>query len=129
MAPPHQLARQPASEEPVLGDFSGQQIDTDTERPPSFCVRGDEYYISQPPVKTAATGFQGRLQRFGLSRCNKYFLNALNPAAACKPTACWDTQQQAWFPLYQGEGRPSGPLHWTAGSRNANFCASKSHNQ
>ncbi len=121
----HQLAMQPASEETVLGDFSGQQIDTDTESH-QFLRRGDEYHIRTPGSDGQPQDFKVAYT-FGLEPLQQYLLELPGGRLQAHGMA-WDNQQQAWFHLYQGEGvGHQDPLHWTAGQQNANFMCIECH--
>ncbi|WOD09910.1 tetratricopeptide repeat protein [Pseudomonas sp. NyZ704] len=121
----HQLAMQPATEQTVLGDFSGQQIDTDTESH-LFLGQDDALVIRTPGADGQSADFKVAYT-FGLEPLQQYLLEMPGGRVQAHGMA-WDTQQQAWFHLYQDQTVDHhSPLHWTGAVQNANFMCIECH--
>lgn len=121
----HQLAMQPANEQSVLGDFSGQQIDSDTES--SRFLREDGAFVIQTPGADGLPVDAKVAYTFGIEPLQQYLLEMPGGRLQAHGMA-WDTQQQAWFHLYQGQGVDhEDRLHWTGNTQNANFMCIECH--
>ncbi|PCC98388.1 tetratricopeptide repeat protein [Halopseudomonas pelagia] len=121
----HQLAMQPASEQTVLGDFSGQQIASDAET--SEFLRDDESFVIRTPDANGQSADFKVAYTFGLEPLQQYLLEMPGGRLQAHGMA-WDTQQQAWFHLYQGQGVDHhSQLHWTGALQNANFMCVECH--
>jgi predicted CXXCH cytochrome family protein len=121
----HQIAMQPATEQSVLGDFSGQQVNSDTEST-QFLRQGDEYVIRTPDAGGHPADFKVAYT-FGIEPLQQYLLEMPGGRLQAHGMA-WDTQKQSWFHLYQGQGLDHlDPLHWTGTQQNANFMCIECH--
>lgn len=121
----HQLAMQPANEQTILGDFSGQQIASDAES--SAFVRGDDAFVIRTPDTNGQSDDFKVAYTFGLEPLQQYLLEMPGGRLQAHGMA-WDTQQQAWFHLYQGQAVDHrSQLHWTSTLQNANFMCIECH--
>ncbi|WP_022963732.1 tetratricopeptide repeat protein [Halopseudomonas pelagia] len=121
----HQLAMQPATAQSVLGDFSGQQVDSDTESH-QFLRQDDAFVVRTPGADGQPADFKVAYT-FGLEPLQQYLLELPGGRLQAHGMA-WDTQQQAWFHLYEGQGVDhQDRLHWTGNQQNANFMCIECH--
>jgi predicted CXXCH cytochrome family protein len=121
----HQMAMQSPSEQSVLGDFSGQQVNGGTEST-QFLRQGDEYVIRTPGADGQPANFKVAYT-FGLEPLQQYLLELPGGRLQAHGMA-WDTEKQAWFHLYQGQNLDySDSLHWTGTQQNANFMCIECH--
>ncbi len=121
----HQLAMQPPIKRTVLGDFSGQQIASDTET--IEFLRDDESFVIRTPDANGQSADFKVAYTFGLEPLQQYLLEMPGGRLQAHGMA-WDTQQQAWFHLYQGQGVDHhSQLHWTGALQNANFMCVECH--
>ncbi|MBQ0743268.1 MAG: tetratricopeptide repeat protein [Pseudomonas sp.] len=122
----HQLAMQPATEQTVLGDFSVQQFDSDAESSELLHEEDGAYVIRTPDANGQSADFKVAYT-FGLEPLQQYLLEMPGGRLQAHGMA-WDTQQQAWFHLYQGQAVDHhSRLHWTGALQNANFMCVECH--
>lgn len=121
----HQLAMQLPTDLTVLGDFSGQQIDSDAETT-QFLRQNNAFVMRTPDADGQQTDFKVAYT-FGLEPLQQYLLELPGGRLQAHGMA-WDTQQPAWFHLYQGDGvGHQDRLHWTSSQQNANFMCIECH--
>lgn len=121
----HQLALQPATEQSVLGDFSGQRVDSDMER--SLFMRRDDAFVIRTPGADGEDLDAKVAYTLGIEPLQQYLL-AMPGGRLQAHGMAWDTQQQAWFHLYQGEDVDhQDRLHWTGNLQNGNFMCIECH--
>jgi Flp pilus assembly protein TadD len=121
----HDLAMQEASEETVLGDFSGAELTYDGvtstffRRDGSFFVRTDGADGELADFEVAYT--------FGVEPLQQYLIPF--PGGRYQALAiAWDTNEKEWFHLYPGESvGHRDPLHWTKRFQNWNGMCAECH--
>jgi predicted CXXCH cytochrome family protein len=121
----HERAMDVATEQTVLGDFSGV----------SFTHRGktSRFYRRDGKFLVETEGPDGRPGEFeikyvfGVRPLQQYLVPFPGGRLQCL-TIAWDTQQKRWFHLYPDQDIPSSDwLHWTRNAQNWNGMCAECH--
>lgn len=121
----HALAMQVATDESVRGDFHDSRFSSDTETTHFF--RKDDAFWVRLPGENGETGEYRVAYTFGWEPLQQYLVEREGGRLQALGVA-WDTQQQRWFHLYDGEGVDHHhPLHWSKPAQNANFICIDCH--
>lgn len=126
----HDLSMQPASNETILGDFSGVTItqfgitSTFLEQNSQFIVQteGPDGILQDYPV----------VYTFGVDPLQQYLVEFPGGRLQALSLA-WDSRSadaggQRWFHLYPDEQiAPDDPLHWTSPNQNWNYMCAECH--
>jgi predicted CXXCH cytochrome family protein len=121
----HHLAMQEPNAQTVLGDFNDVTFSSDKETT-RFFRKDDAFWVNTPGPDGQPADFKVAYT-FGLEPLQQYLLEL--PGGHLQPLGvAWDTQKQAWFHLYPGQGiDASDPLHWTKTAQNANYMCIECH--
>ena len=126
----HALAMQPATEDSVLGDFSGASLDYFGERA-TFLQRDGDFIVEirQPDGQTDAVQIS---ETFGVAPLQQYLVDTAGGRKQALQYV-WDTREksaggQRWYHLYSDEYvGPDDPLHWRGRYFNWNFMCAECH--
>lgn len=114
----HQLAMLSPGDATVRGDFNNASLRTDTEIT-HFFRQNDEFWVRTPDA-TGTTKEYRVAYTFGWEPLQQYLLEGEGGRLQALGAA-WDTEQNQWFHLYDGQGVDAQhPLHWHQPAQNAN---------
>jgi tetratricopeptide (TPR) repeat protein len=114
----HQLAMLPPTDSSVLADFDDATLRSDRETT-AFFRKGEEFWVRAPDATGTPREFQVAYT-FGWEPLQQYLL-VLDDGRLQALGAAWDTEQERWFHLYDGQGVDAHhPLHWSQPAQNAN---------
>jgi tetratricopeptide (TPR) repeat protein len=114
----HPLAMRLPADGTVRGDFNDAIFRSDRETT-RFFRDGDTFQVSTPNADGQPETFPVAYT-FGWAPLQQYLL-ALDDGRLQALGVAWDTAQQRWFHLYDGEGVDAHhPLHWQQPAQNAN---------
>jgi len=126
----HALAMQHASEETVLGDFSGVDFE--------YAGITSNFYARDGGFFVRTDNASGELQEFaiaytfGVEPLQQYLVEFPGGKLQALPIA-WDSRPvadggQTWFPIYPDEAIDhTDPLHWTGREQNWNYMCAECH--
>ena len=122
----HDNAMDHANEQTVRGDFNDSEFIHNgvTFR---FYTRDDKYFVYTQGVDGEMTEFEVQYT-FGIEPLQQYLIPF--PGGRLQALSIgWDTEQERWFHLYEGqEIPPSGDwLHWTRNGQNWNGMCAECH--
>ena len=121
----HERAMQPASEETVLGDFSGAELVHFGVRS-RFFRRGEAFVVETESPEGQPAEYEV-LYTFGVEPLQQYLIEFPGGRLQCL-TIAWDTEERRWFHLYPDEGiPPEDSLHWTGLYQNWNQMCAECH--
>jgi Flp pilus assembly protein TadD/nitrate/TMAO reductase-like tetraheme cytochrome c subunit len=121
----HDLAMQEASEETVLGDFSGVEFAYDGVTS-TFYEREGKFFVRTDGADGGLTEHE-ILYTFGVEPLQQYLV-AFPGGRYQALSLAWDTGAKTWFHLYPGEGVDHrDPLHWTKRFQNWNQMCAECH--
>ncbi len=126
----HDLAMQEATEDTVLGDFSGATF-THFGTHSTFSRQGERFIVRTDGPDGELADFEVAYT-FGVTPLQQYLVAFPDGRMQALPLA-WDTRPgveggQRWFHLYPGEPIPAGDeLHWTRRLQNWNFSCAECH--
>lgn len=126
----HALAMQPATDDTVLGDFAGAEIEHFGTRT-HFFRRDGAFFARTEDVRGEPADFR-IVYTFGVTPLQQYLVEVPRGRLQALPFA-WDTRPaeaggQRWFHLYPDEPVPPGdPLHWTGPNQNWNYMCAECH--
>lgn len=102
----------------VLGDFNNITLTSDRETT-VFFRQGDEFRVRTPDATGTPNEFRVAYT-FGWAPLQQYLL-ALDDGRLQALGVAWDSEQQRWFHLYEGQGVDAHhALHWSKPAQNAN---------
>ncbi|NNG04258.1 MAG: hypothetical protein HKM95_09185, partial [Inquilinus sp.] len=122
----HFHAMERATDETVLGDFSGEIFTRSDGAATRFHRRDGGYFIHTTGPDGAAADFEV-LYTFGIEPLQQYLV-ALPGGRLQAFTIAWDPAAGRWFDLYPAaRSEPDDPLHWSGPVNNWNARCAECH--